>query len=218
MEPAFVITAAAVIAVLIIAWHFYAASARRKELAAYAGSRGLSFSPDKDRRMKDRYRDFKCLRKGHSRYAHNVMSGEMQGLAVRAFDYHYATGHGKNRRSHRFSALILTSPVPLKPLLIRRENVLDKVTEFFGVDDIDFESAEFSRKFFVKSPDRRWAFDIIHQRMMEYLLEAPHYSVQFDNEHIIAWRSKRFSGPEFDQAFQLIRGILDRFPEYLHRR
>ena len=42
--------------------------------------------------------------------------------------------------------------------------------EFFGHDDIDFESAEFSRNFYVKSSDRKWAFDILHARAMEFLL------------------------------------------------
>jgi hypothetical protein len=218
MEPAFAIPIVVIVVAAVIALNVYFSSRRRKELAAYARERGLNFRPDKDRGMDDRYKEFKCLRRGRSRYAHNIITGELQGLAVNAFDYHYTTGHGKNRRTHRFSALVVRSPVAIKPLLIRRENVFDKVTEFFGLDDIDFESAEFSRKFFVKSADKRWAFDVIHQRTMEYLLGAPEFSVQFDNENIIAWRSRRFHAKDFDEACGLIKGILDRMPGYLHRQ
>jgi hypothetical protein len=217
VERGLIITIVVIAAAIAIAYHLYASARRRKELAAYARERGLAFRPDKDRGMKDRYISFKCLRLGHGRFALNVMTGEMQSLPVEAFDYQYTTGSGKNRRVHRFSAMVVGSAIPLKPLLIRRENAFDKVTEFFGVDDIDFESAEFSRKFFVKSPDRRWAFDVIHQRMMEYLLGAPEYSIQFDRENIIAWRRRRFNRAEFDEAFGLIKGILDRLPGYLLR-
>ncbi len=216
MEPAGIILIA-VLAVAVIALVLHYAAQRRKELAAYAAERGLSFSPDKDRDMDDRFAGFRCLRRGHSRYAHNVMSGKLGGMQVTAFDYHYATGSGKHRRTHRFSAVITPSPIPLKPLFLRREHAFDKVTEFFGMDDIDFESAEFSRTFFVKSADRRWAFDVIHQGMMDHLLAGPRLSLEFDTSNIITWRSQRFNGREFDEAASFIRDTLDLMPEYLSR-
>jgi hypothetical protein len=217
MEPGFILLII-LVAGAVIAFAIYSSARRRKELAAWAEARGLSFSREKIRDMDDRYPEFKCLRRGRSRYAFNIMRGDLQGMPVTAFDYRYVTGSGKNRRVHHFSALIARSPLPLKPLFIRREHAFDRVTEFLGWDDIDFESAEFSRKFYVTSPDKRWAFDVIHQRMMEYLLAAPRYSLQFDSGNVIAWKSSRFKGPGFDEAFGLIKGMLDRLPEYLFRK
>jgi len=217
MEPGFILLAILAVGALI-AFAIYSSAKRRKELAAWAQARGLRFSREKVRDMDDRYPEFKCLRRGRSRYAFNVMTGDLQGLPITAFDYHYVTGSGKNRRVSHFSALIAHSPLPLKPLFIRREHTFDRVTEFLGWDDIDFESAEFSRKFYVTSPDKRWAFDVIHQQMMEYLLAAPKYSLQFDSANVIAWKSSRFKGPGFDEALSLIKGMLDRLPEYLFRK
>jgi hypothetical protein len=216
MNPALVVLIILVVGA-VIAYAIYTAAQRRKELAAWAAKRGLAFSPQKVRDMDDRFPAYKCLRQGHSRYAHNIMAGEMQGLTVTAFDYHYATGSGKNRRTHHFSAIIAGSPHPLKPLFIRREHMFDKVGEFFGWDDIDFESAEFSREFFVKSSDRRWAYDVIHQGMMEYLLKAPKCSIQFDTSSLMVWKKRRFKPAEFDEVFGIIKGMLDRLPEYLFR-
>ena len=105
----------------------------------------------------------------------------------------------------------------MKPLRIRPENVFDRLTEFFGLDDIDFESAEFSRAFHVKSTDKRWAYDVLHQRTMEYLLEAPRFSMQFDDRCVIAWRNRRFNVETFESAIGVAEGILDRMPEYLLR-
>lgn len=210
-----------IVAVLVIAgiaYAFYASAQRRKELAAWAHANGMNFSPVKNHSFDDRHVNFKCLRRGHSRYAYNIMEGKWNDLPITAFDYHYATGSGKNRSDHYFSAVIITSPVPLKPLYIRREHFFDKLTEFIGFDDIDFESAEFSRKFFVKSPDKRWAYDVIHQRMMEYLLAAPDFGIQFDLMHIIAWRGRKFKPADFQAAAEMICGMLERLPEYVVRQ
>jgi hypothetical protein len=191
------------------------AARRRKMLAEWAMVRGLDFDPAKDRYMDDRFPDFECVNRGDSRYANNMARGRLHDLEVMTFDYHYSTGSGKNRSSHAFSAAIVTSPIALKPLLIRPEGFFDKVKEFLGFDDIDFESAEFSRKFFVSAPDRRWAYDVIHQRMMEHLLIGPRFSFQFGVTHIIVWRDEVFEPALFELAVEMVRGILDRLPNYL---
>jgi len=208
---------AGIAAVVILIIHTLAVQ-RRKKIEAYAKSLGWTFSPDKDKRRQDHYPQFKCLRRGHSRYAYNIMNGNRDGRDITAFDYHYVTGHGKSRRVHNFSTIVIQSPLPLKPLYLRPENIFDRVTNFFGYDDIDFESAEFSRQFFVKAQDKRWAYDILHQRMIEYLLEAPKFHIQFDAKEIMVWRNKRFNERDFDDAFTLIQGTLSRLPEYVKKQ
>ena len=191
---------------------------RRKKIAAYAKSQGWQFSSEKDKSVRNRYPSFKCLQRGHSRYAFNLMQGVRDKRNVTAFDYHYVTGHGKSRSTHNFSTLVVQSPLPLKPLLIRPEHIFDKMSDFFGFNDIDFESAEFSRKFYVKAQDRRWAYDVIHQRMIEYLLEAPKFHIQLETRDIMAWRNSRFSEQDFDDAFVLIQEILNHLPDYVKKQ
>jgi len=215
MEGLYVVVAIAAIGLL--AFGLWQGAKRRKELAAWAATNGLSFRPERDGGFDERYRAFGCLRRGHSRFAHNVAEGDWNGRRVVAFDYRYVTGSGKNRQTHRFSAVVLHSDVRLRPLRIRPENVFDRVTEFFGIDDIDFESAEFSRAFHVKADDKRWAYDVIHQRTMEYLLTMPRFSIQFGNRSAIAWRNRRFGVETFESAIGVVEGVLDRLPEYVVR-
>jgi hypothetical protein len=203
--------------VIAIAIAWYLASLRRKRLRAWAASSGLTFDPRPDRDFDDRYPEFGCLRIGHSRYAYNVAEGKRQGRAVVAFDYRYVTGAGKSRHVHHLSGILLGSDVPLKPLRIRPEHFFDKIGEFFGLDDIDFESSEFSRSFHVKSPDKRWAFDVLHQRTMEFLLGAPRFSIQFSDDCVLVWRGRIFSPETFDEAIGVGEGILDRIPGYVTR-
>jgi hypothetical protein len=139
---------------------------------------------------------------------------------VLAFDYHYETHStdSKGQRQthhHHFSAVIVGSDVPLKPLLIRPEGFFDRVKGFFGFEDINFESAEFSRKFFVAAPDRKWAYDVLHQRAMEFLLVSPVFSLRFDTQCVIAWRSATFEPAEFTQALTLVRGLLEQIPDFV---
>ncbi len=210
---------AAVIALII--YGILQEQKRRKALEEWARSKNWRFNSDKDYDFDNTYSGFSCLRKGSNRYAFNIIRGELENHRVEAFDYHYETHStdSKGRRKthhHKFSAVIIQTPWPLKPLLIRPEGFFDKLTEFFGFDDIDFESSEFSKKFFVKSPDKKWAYDVIHQETMEYLLNAPRYTLEFENRHIIAFMGgKRFDIPEFEGAIEIIQGVVNRFPEYL---
>lgn len=213
MEIVFVLVFIVVVAAVV--YGFYAAAQRRKMLIAWAARHGLSFHKAKDRDFDSRFPGIKCLNKGHSRYACNVMRGHWGERPIIAFDYHYTTGSGKNQSNYNFSAVIIESPFVLKPLHIRREGFFDKVTEFLGFDDIDFESAEFSRNFYVTAADKRWAYDIIHQRMMEYLMAAPEFAVQFDVLHIITWNDKEFDPADFEAAANHIRNILDLVPDYV---
>ena len=192
---------------------------RRKELMIWSQPKGLSFTSEKDWGMGQRF-PFPCLQQGDGRYAFNIMAGQWRIRPVTAFDYHYETHSTDSKgamqtQHHQFSTVILESEVPLKPLFMRPEGLLDKVAEFIGFDDIDFESAEFSRKFFVKAEDKRWAYDVIHARTMEFLLSMPKFSVQLAGRYVIAWRNTTFAPAEFEAAAEVLRGILDRLPEYV---
>jgi hypothetical protein len=204
-----------------VTWGYYKAKRRREMLAAWAGSRGLGFIADQDSGFDERHIGFECLQKGSKRYAYNISEGALNGRRIWAFDYHYETysssKNGRQTHHHYFSAVLIAPNLLLKPLFIRPEHFLDKVTEFFGYDDIDFESAEFSRKFYVKSPDKKWAYDVIGQPTMELLLAAPRFTLQFAGAGVIACRGQTFEVPDFDAAVNLIEGILERLPSSLVR-
>ena len=200
------------------------AKKRREALAAWAAAHDLRYAREKDRSFDERFSSFKCLRQGDGRYAFNICSGDWGGRRIVAFDYHYETHStdSKGRRQthdHYFSAVIVRANLPLKPLLIRAETIFDKIGSVFGFDDIDFESAEFSRRFHVSAADRKWAYDVLHPRAIEFVLGAPRFSVEFDTAHVIAWRGHRRADPaQHEAAIGLVEGLLDRLPDYLRRQ
>ena len=218
----FVIVGFVILAIVLVIVGHLQAEKRRQAMAELARSMDLSFQATKDYGMDERFGRFDCFRKGSGRYAHNIMTGRIHDRDVWAFDFHYEThsrdSKGRRRTHHHyFSALIIDSGLPLQPLLMRPEGFFDKITEFVGFDDIDFESNEFSRSFYVKSPNKKWAFDVIHQETMEFLLEAPRFKIEFQGPYIVAYRSNRFDVKEFGDALAVVEGLLQRFPDYLLR-
>ena len=149
----FVIAIGALIVVAIfLGWQ--AAKKRREALAAMAAELGWQFDPAHDRRHDDEYAHFEIFRRGHSRSAYNTLWGpfEIDGRSYPAkmgdFLYKVTSSNGKTTTTHtyRFSYLILHLPFAGVPnLFIRREGVFDKLAGLIGFDDIDFESAEFSK-------------------------------------------------------------------------
>ncbi len=154
---------------------------RRQELSSLAIQLGWQFDSSHDSSHEDRYPQFNIFRRGHSRYAYHTLRGQFE-IAEKSWpvvmgDYHYriTSGSGKNRSTHtyRFSYLILELPhLRSCDLMIRQEGVLDKLAGMIGFDDIDFESVEFSDRFHVKSSEKKFAYDVLHPQMMEFLLDG----------------------------------------------
>src|SRR5580658_3495703 len=197
-NPVLYIMAAVVI--LIVAGSIYGAiqaQKRREGLAELARRVNLNFNPAPDYELAERFGFLTKLAHGDNRYCYNVLSGTYQGDDVLAFDYHYqVTTHDKNgshTTHYRFSFFILQMTTTFPDLTIRRENFFLKIAEVFGYQDIKFESAEFSKTFLVRSPDKKFAYDVCNAKMMEYLLANRDLSIEFENEVIALVFSSRIA-------------------------
>jgi hypothetical protein len=193
---------------------------RREAMARLADSLGLQFSPDKDHSVDEQYPFLDKLGQGSNRYAFNSLSGQHQGQSVHLFDYHYEThSHDSKGRSqthhHYFSFFILRLPGQFPELTIAREGLLSKLAQAVGYDDIDFESAEFSRKFCVRSRDKKFAYDICHPRMMEYLLANPDLNLEIEQDCLALFFPSRLALEQIVPNLQRLLQIRQHFPEYL---
>jgi hypothetical protein len=196
---------------------------RREALAALALRLGLDFDPRVDRSI---HRAFghDLFRKGSVRKATNNLFGPMHicgyPIQVRMGDFQYDTGSGKSRQTHRISfACFLLPFVGTPDFLVRKEGLGDKLLGGIGFDDIDFESEEFSRRFWVKSEDKRHAYDVIHPGMMEFLLEGPtpHLEV-VEDVCLILEGTGRWDPDTFEGAVGWFGEFLRRWPAHLTER
>ncbi len=213
MHPALIVLLiAAAVGLGIFAWR--QEQRRLRLLMHWARSKGLTRSDGRQRGWEKRYPGQKILQRGHSRKSTLSFEGEIDGRRVACLDYVFVTGSGKNRTTHRRAMVIVETGFPVIPLTIRREHVFDKVGEFLGHEDIDFESAEFSRAFHVGSADRKWAYDVIHTRTMEYLLTVRRFTIAFGFGEVAVYRTGRLNPADCREALQVARRMIEFIPDY----
>ena len=214
MQPIVIFVFIAIFAIVAVLG--YISSLKRREaMAAVATKLGLQFMPGKDRYMAKRYRFLDKLRQGSSRYAFNVLSGSYQGHEVLIFDYHYKTGSGKNTHHHYLSFFILYLPISFPELIIGPEGIFSKIAQAVGYDDIDFESHEFSRKFCVRSKDKKFAYDVCNARMIEYFLSNTDLSIEIEDKVMAISFSSRLSPERIEPNLNRLITVRSLLPDYL---
>jgi hypothetical protein len=144
----------------------------RREAAfrALCAQHGWTYSTDDDG-TSALLRECIPYRRGHGVGVALVLSGTFEGVPLRIIDGRYTTGSGKHQQRHVVSTVALGMPFSTT-LTIEAETFAHKVADAFGGEDIDVESDEFSRRFWVQSPDRRTAYDILHPGTIDHLLHV----------------------------------------------
>lgn len=193
---------------------------RREALAALAARLGLQFSAERDYSLAAQFGFLDRLARGENRYAFNVMRGSYRGQPVLAGDYHYEThstdSKGRRQTHHHYLGFhVLVLPARFPELTIGREGWLSKMAQAFGYDDIDFESHEFSRKFCVRSRDRKFAYDVCNARLIEYLLANTDLSIEIEGSTLAVVFDSRLDVGKVEGNLNRLVEIRSRMPDYL---
>lgn len=214
------------IAAIVLGYLGYQAEQQRKAaLQALASQHGWQFDSAHDHSHDERFGHFSAFSRGKSRYAYNTLRGPVQigdrQWPLQLGDYHYQTtshdGKRTHTHTHRLSYLLVELPYVTTPeLIIRKENFFDRIAEFIGFDDIDFESAEFSRQFIVKSPDKRFAYDVIHPQMMEFLLHSDPPALEAARGYACLTRGERcWTIDDFQATLRWAAEFFEHWPRHL---
>jgi hypothetical protein len=67
----------------------------------------------------------------------------------------------------------------------------------------------------VRSPDKKFAYDVCHAQMMEYLLANRDLSMEIENDVIALAFNTRLSPEQIETNLQRLVEIRTRLPEYL---
>jgi hypothetical protein len=219
--PGMMIVLVLVVIGAIIYFGYLAEKQRREALSNLAMQLGFQYEPDQDdSRMGGRYDRIDLLGKGSNRYTKNHLIGEIDMRPVVACDFHYETystdskGH-RQTNHHHFGIIFVELPLRMNQVCIRSENLFDKLAGVLGFGDINFESAEFSRRFNVTADDRKFAYDLIHARAMEYLLAHDDFCWEFDGPVIALYQSGTFDVEQIKPAIDTAIGFIPLIPEYV---
>ncbi len=222
MEPLILVAFVALVVVLGV-FGYLGAKKRREAMMALASRLGLRFDPEKNRELARRYSFLDRLRSGSNRYAFNSLTGTYQGHEVALFDYHYET-HSTNSKGHQqthhhyFSCFLLHLPMSFPELVIAEEGFLSKIAQAVGYDDIDFESHEFSRRFCVRSRDKKFAYDVCHVRMMEYLMANDDLTIEIEGNVLAITFGSRLDIERIEPNLNRLVALRSLMPEYLFAR
>ncbi len=216
--PGFIIVLICIVGAII--WGLYAGKKRREAMGLLANQLGLQFTAERNYRIAERYAFLDKLRQGSNRYAYNIIDGDFQGHAIAAFDYHYETHStdSKGRQQthhHHFSFFILPLERPFPELTIAKESFFSKIAQAVGFDDIDFESHEFSKKFAVRSKDKKFAYDFCNAQMIDYLLGHPNINVEVDQNSLALGFDSCLKVEEIEEHLQQLIKIRSLIPDYL---
>ena len=226
--------ACAFIALIIayLVYRYFKRGLRRTAMGNLAADMGWEFVPDRNHYYGHQFDQFDIFRRGDTRRAYNTLLGSItvhgKPWTVKMGDFSYTeySKRGLSRRkslfsvTNRFSYLIVVLPYKDVPdLLIRSERIYDSVKSWFGVDDIDFESAEFSGKFFVKSGVEQFAREVIHDGMIEFLLATDPPTIDLERGCCCLSDGKRLWKPGlFCEKIDWIQQFFERWPRDVLRQ
>jgi len=201
---------------------YLSAKKRREELAGLAAQRGWKYTA-RDDSWAERF-DGPPFGLGHNRQAANVLQGAFDGRDFVAFDFVYhttETSHGPNNttstreQSHAFSIIALSTGASFPRLRVTPEGLVGRFLGRLTNTDIELESEEFNRAFTVNCEDRKFATDVLHPRMMEYLLTMPDVAWDLRDGFLVIAEPGRHSVAQLDGSLKASDGILDLIPEFV---
>lgn len=214
-----VLVVLAVIAFVII--RMVLARKRRDALAAWAGSHSWSFA-ERDDSFADRFRGGP-FGEGKSRKARNVITGTLDGRPIVAFDYSYVTEStdskgNTHRTTHEFTVTAVGLPAAVPDLTVSRENILTSLVRMVGFHDIEFENEEFNKKFKIKGQDRKFAYDVVNPRMMQWLLDTPGPAWCIERADLLCWQQGSASPEEHQSNLSYLAAIRAQIPGFVWDR
>jgi hypothetical protein len=155
---------------------------------------------------------------GDGRGIENVMSGAWQELPVKEADYWYydesTDGKGNRTRTyHRFSVVIAELQCFLPQVSVTKENLMTRLADHLGFQDINFESEQFNREFQIKSRDREFAFKLIDARMIQWFLSTDgRFGFETNGPNVLVYMKKLKAPEELIPLFGTAKEFHDRIP------
>lgn len=207
--------AAIVVIVLVLIQNAKTRKMHTDTIIDFSLRNNLKYAPDDNLSVINRYYFSKLMGQGHDKRAENLVYGKIKDRDFIFFDYRYRTGSGKNEQSFEFGVASVELPIIFSDLYIRAENVMDKIAGAIGFNDINFESEEFNRAFYVKSSNKKFAYDIINSAAMQLLLENREWIIELNSNSILFYKSRIFSVEDYEKVSSFANNFIDIIPEYI---
>jgi hypothetical protein len=212
----------AIVVAGILYWQYKAHQRKVAEFRAFAAKHGWQYLDRGDAKLENRFLE-EPFGVGHDRQARHVFRGEHRDRKILAYEYSYKTystdGEGRRRsETHTFTLTSVYLPKPKPVLEIAREGLGRKLLGFVGVRDLQLESEQFNDAYRIKTDNDRFAYDILHPRMMEWMLEdsrAQRYGFRFERGDLMLWDDGKLRLDDMMARLDYLCDVLERVPSYV---
>lgn len=233
--PVFLIIVGIVVVIFVMISLARAAAERERQriaaVSAWAQANDFSFSQQDPFDLDARFNNLADIGRGHSRYAFEILSRQ-QPVPSFLFRYHFATtetrtvsstdGNGNTttrtetyEQDHWRTYVAIDTGGSFPDFFIRPEGWGDKVKGLIGFEDINFESEEFSRKYFCKSDDRQFAYALIHPQMIEWMMNLRLTAMLNRGVLMIELDPNANNPAAFVAGWNLAAGFINRIPPFV---
>ena len=197
---------------------FNAGQSFAPEPAFTAGALAIAIDPQGARA---RFGDIDPFGKGHSQSCANIIGGAYHGSGVLIFDYTYkiTTSNGKSTTTTTYNVQIVSRTVAcfLPHFTMQPENFLLKIGEKLGYHEIEFESEEFNKRWFVRGADARSIYDLLHPRAMERLLKTAAHTWSFLGNQIVVIAARHLTPDEIERLLIDTDDFIALIPAYFSK-
>jgi hypothetical protein len=150
-------------------WREHALELRSQwRFRAFAERHGLRYWPTDPYEQSESVADLLFASPSGIWFRAHLFSGDHRGRQLLAYEYRCRESR-LEVASKRIQVVAMALPASRPSLDIRPEGRLSRRSE----KDLRFEHHEFNAVFRVRSPRPRWAHDVLHPRMMEWMLADP---------------------------------------------
>ena len=214
------------------------AEARRLALQAFAARYGFAYQPqifDAGRGFMDSltgvptttdqflapFQHLSPFGQGHSHEVHNLITGTHGNMGVTIFDYSYkvTTSNGKSTTTTTYNVQVVTAALShfLPTFTMQPENFLLKIGEKLGYREIEFESEEFNKRWFVRGQDSEQIYALFHPQAMERLLNVAPFRWEFGGNMIVVLESRYLEPPVIERTLVDIADFTALIPNYFRQ-
>lgn len=165
-----------------------------------------------------RYCAFGGVSHSYSARIFNIMTGELDGYLITAFDYNFVMPNSRYGSRATITIVAADLNFELEELHIRAEWPTDKLASAVGAGDVKFTYNEFSDTFYVTCASEAFAHEFITTPMMRYLLREPFHHIDIKHNAILITPhliSLPLSIEELEDTIGFMRGFLGTMPENL---
>lgn len=199
-----------------LAWlgYRYRVLPRRESFAGQARELGLRAESGDPRGLLDR--PFVLFRWMASvRDIENTAAGTRGSLDLVVADYWFSPSSAAERDDYeRYTCVLVPAPADWSDLSVVPERLASRMRDVLALPDIGTESAEFDRRFEVRSPDRRFASGFVDARMMAWLLEQlPGMGFEILDGWLMVFRPRTTTSvDDLGRALELFDDFMARIP------